>query len=118
MEILSWSNKRTTCTEKQFSWQLGVTHAYQRAHSLSVLRDGVTLHIWYLRAIYRNECSRSVVRGEPDEVVERLRPGRRECLGRALEHTVVYRRYLRVRGGERERGKKGKEEGATTQHVS
>ena len=72
------------------AWHHTVTEAY----SLRVLRDGVALHIWYLRAIYRNECSWSVVRGEPDEVVERLRPGRSECLGCTLKHTVVDHRYF------------------------
>jgi hypothetical protein len=86
-----------------------------RGHSLRVLRDGVALNIWYLRAIYRDEGSRSVVRGEPDEVVECLRPGRRECLGGALEHTMVEYWYVRVRGGEG--GQEGEEEEGVTQHV-
>ena len=73
------------------------------------------MHISYLRAVYRDECPRSVVWGEPDESVERLRPGRRECLGRALEHTVVDNWFHRVRGDER--GQEGEEDESATQHV-
>ena len=94
MLTLIESCHRTYHLQIVFTWQLGVTS--DRGHSLRIFRDGVALHIWYLRTIHCNECSRSVVRGKPDEFVERLRPGGRECLGRALEHTVVDCRCLRV----------------------
>jgi len=40
--------------------------------TLCILRDGAASHVRYLRAVDCDECPRSIVRGEPDEVVERL----------------------------------------------
>lgn len=66
-----------------------LSDARERDHSLCVLRDGVTPHTRSLRAIHCDECPRSIVWSEPDKVVERFPPGRRECLGCALQHLVV-----------------------------
>ena len=55
-----------------------------RYYSLCILRNGVTPHIRSLRAIHRDECPRSIVRSEPDKVVERFPPGRRERFGCTL----------------------------------
>jgi len=53
--------------------------------TLCIIWDGVAPHIRYLGAVYRDECSRGVVRGsKPDEIVERLGPGSREGFCGAL----------------------------------
>src|SRR6266702_4995635 len=79
--------------------------------SLCILWDCVAPHIRYLGAVYRDECSRGVVRGKPDEIVELLGPGRRKGLSRALQHVMV------DHPRRRKRGKGGKEYDYAAQHV-
>ena len=70
---------------------MSVELAARRAHddSLCFLWDGTASHVRYLGAVYRDECSRGVVRGKPEEIVDRLGPGRREGFCRALQHFMV-----------------------------
>ena len=70
---------------------MSVELAARRAHddSLCFLWDGTAPHIRYLGAVYCNECSRGVVRGKSEEIVDRLGPGRREGFCRALQHFMV-----------------------------
>lgn len=69
--------------------------------SLCILWDGIAPHIRYLGAVYRDECSRGVVRSKSEKFVEPLEPGRCVCLRRALQHAMVDhpRRHKREKGG-------------------
>lgn len=79
--------------------------------SLCILWDGVAPHIRYLCAVYRDECSRGVVRCKPDEIIERLGPRSREGFCRALQHVMVdHPRRCKCREG-------GKEDNYAAQHV-
>ncbi len=81
-----------------------------RGDSLYILWDGVAPHIRYLCTVYRDKCSRGIVRGKSDKVVERLGPGIRERFCCTLQHFVVDN-LRRHKCGER-----GKEDNYAAQH--
>ena len=84
--------------------RMSAESAERRAHddSLCVFWDGTASHIRYLGAVYRDESARGIVRGKPEEIVDRLGPGRREGFCCALQHFMVdhaRRRECRRDGG-------------------